>query len=361
MAREPYGDVWDSMDAPDLTRFLAELAQAERVLPAGRRFHYSNLALSMLGHAVAGMRGGTFAEVLADRVLRPLRLEDITVQPTAAAAQGYLVDAYSDFAQPEPATDVGAVAPAGQLWATASDLARWAAFLTDPVEIDSSGAVLAPATLEEMRWPVTVTDEAQWAAGFGLGLLLMPQGSRIMHVGHDGAMPGFLASAYGRRGGDGCPPALSVAVLGSSGTAADIVQLPHTLLGEVVRLDPAQVAPWQPGEPAPEHLASILGRWWSEGSECIFAWHDGALQARRADDPADRPPSIFGEVGPDLLRTESGREAGELVRLTRTEPGGQVVQMHWATYRFTRDQESFERVRPSRPISGPAGPRAVSA
>jgi hypothetical protein len=36
----------------------------------------------------------------------------------------------------------------------------------------------------------------------------------------------------------------------------------------------------------------------------------------------------------------SGREAGERLELTRNE-AGDVVFMRWATYRFTRHQETF--------------------
>ena len=48
--REPYGDVWDTMLAPDLSTLLGNLDKVERVLPPGRRFHYSNLGFSLLGH-----------------------------------------------------------------------------------------------------------------------------------------------------------------------------------------------------------------------------------------------------------------------------------------------------------------------
>ena len=61
----------------------------------------------------------------------------------AEAATGYLVDAYSDHARPEPPLDFRAVGPAAQLWSTAADMARWAAFLADPAAVDPGGAVLA--------------------------------------------------------------------------------------------------------------------------------------------------------------------------------------------------------------------------
>jgi hypothetical protein len=164
-----------------------------------------------------------------------------------------------------------------------------------------------------------------------------------MHVGHDGAMPGFLAGVYGRRGGDGNPGALGCAVLGSSGTAGQTNDLVHELLRIAVESDPAEIRPWRPAPPAPAAYRPALGRWWSEGMEFVFAWHDGQLQARAVDAPASRPPAVFEPLPDevDVLRTISGREAGELLRLTRDDRGT-VVLMHWATYRFTRAQEAFD-------------------
>ncbi|MET8148716.1 serine hydrolase domain-containing protein [Actinoplanes sp. NPDC049668] len=345
LQREPHGDVWDLLVAPDDAGLLADLALAERVLPNNRRYHYSNLALAVLGQLVARLRGGTWAGVLRERVLEPLGLSATTVEPTGAAVVGYLVDRYSDAARPEPQLDLGGAGPAAQLWSTAGDMARWAAFLTGPETVDPGARVLAPETVAEMYWPQTTTDETLWAAGFGLGLILMPQGNRVMHIGHDGAMPGFLAGVYGRRGGEGNPGALGAAVLASSGTAVEINELVHELLGLAVEADPAEIRPWSPGRAAPEAYRSVLGPWWGEGFQHFFSWHDGALQSRAADAPADRPPSIFRPLPdqPDLLRTVSGREAGELLRLTR-DADGTVVRMHWATYRFTRAQEGFDGV-----------------
>ncbi|MFI1988389.1 serine hydrolase domain-containing protein [Actinoplanes sp. NPDC020271] len=343
--REPYGDVWDTLIAPDDTRMLAELDRAERVLPEARRYHYSNLGVAVLGQLVARLRGGTWAEILTQRILEPLGLAHTTVDRPAEAVVGYLVDAYSDAARPEPPIDLGGVGPAAQLWSTATDMARWAAFLADP---GVGNKVLDRATLDEMRWPLTTTDESLWAIGFGLGLILQPEGKRVVHVGHDGAMPGFLAGVYGRRGGEGNPGGLGCAVLGSSGTAGQTIDLAHELLRLAVETDPAEIRPWRVAAPAPDLYRSVLGRWWGEGSEFVFAWHDGQLQARAAEAPADRPPAIFSPVpgNKDILRTTSGREVGELLRLTRDESGA-VVRMHWATYRFTRGQEAFDGGRAS--------------
>ena len=343
--REPHGDVWDTLIAPDAATMLADLERVERVLPNNRRFHYSNLGMAVLGQLIARMRGGSWAEVVTDRILEPLALTSTTTTAVAQSAVGYLVDAYSDAARPEPAFDMGGASAAAQLWSTAGDMARWAAFLASPDLVDPGAAVLAADTVDEMRWPLTTTDETLWAAGFGLGLILSPEPKRVIHVGHDGAMPGFLAGVYGRRGGTGNPGALGCAVLGSSGTAGEVNELVHELLRLAVDLDPAEIRPWAPGAPAPAEYRSILGPWWSEGMPFVFSWHDGTLQARGSDAPAERPPAVFRPLPdqPDILRTVSGREAGEQLRLTRDEQGV-VVRMHWATYRFTRVQEAFDGV-----------------
>jgi CubicO group peptidase (beta-lactamase class C family) len=341
--REPHGDIWDTLVSPDAERLLVELDRAERVLPNARRFHYSNLAFGVLGQLVARLHGTTWDNLVTERILDPLGLTATTPGTPPQAAVGYLVDEYSDAARPEPDLVLGGAGPAAQLWSTAADMATWAAFLVSPETIDPEGKVLAAATLEEMRWPHTTRDEVTWVSGFGLGLMLHPQGRRAMDVGHNGAMPGFLAGVHGRLGGDGTPDALGCAVLGSSGTADEINELVHELLRMAVELDPAEIKPWSPAPPAPREIRSALGVWWSEGSQFAFSWHDGALQARVVGAPAGLPPSVFRPLPdrPDVLRTASGREAGELLRLTR-DASGAVVLMHWATYRFTRVQEAFD-------------------
>jgi CubicO group peptidase (beta-lactamase class C family) len=346
--REPYGDIWAPEGMPpDVRRMLAELAKAEQVLPAARRFHYSNLGFALLGQLAAKLRGGDWFEVAQQKVLAPLGLTSLSPEQGVEGAIGYQVDAYSDHARPEKVLDLGGAGPAAQLWGTAADLSKWAAFLTDPATVDPQAAVLKAATLEEMRWPVTLTNDSRWAAGFGLGLIIQPHGDWTVHVGHDGAMPGFLASAQGRRG-PGTPKGIGVATLGSSGTADEVIALAHKLLEAAIELDPADVTPWVPGKPAPQQYQPVLGRWWSEGFEHLFSWHDDALQARMAVAPDSAPPAIFAETGEtDVLRTISGREAGELLRLIRDDEG-RVVRMRWATYDYTRDQQTFDGVPTTR-------------
>jgi CubicO group peptidase (beta-lactamase class C family) len=62
LQREPAGDVWEQAQGPSLEELLAGLEQAESVLPAARRHHYSNLAFALLGEIVARLRGETWGD-----------------------------------------------------------------------------------------------------------------------------------------------------------------------------------------------------------------------------------------------------------------------------------------------------------
>jgi hypothetical protein len=50
---------------------------------------------------------------------------------------------------------------------------------------------------------------------------------------------------------------------------------------------------------------------------------------------------VFVPDSADVLRAVSGHEAGERLELLREE-SGTVVRMRWATYRYTRDQQTFD-------------------
>src|SRR5689334_690736 len=44
LQREPVGDLWDTLEVPDIATVVSRLAEAEQVLPSRPRWHYSNLA-----------------------------------------------------------------------------------------------------------------------------------------------------------------------------------------------------------------------------------------------------------------------------------------------------------------------------
>ena len=331
LQREPHGDIWDELSWPGSEQLHADLARVERVLPPARRWHYSNLAYALLGDVVATLRGVPWTQALHEQILEPVGLHRTTTTSTPPVATGYLVAAYTDQAHAEPTWEDGSLASAGMLWSTAPDLARWLSFLADP-----DPDVLAPETVAEMCQPVTMVDPVDWHTGWGLGLIIANRPGRTVHVGHDGAMPGYLAGAYVDR-----VTKVAAAAMGSCGTAGDTVGLATQLIEASLAADPPDVEPWCIGDGPPAGLVTVLGPWWTEGTEFVFAWHDGHLQARARAAAKERPPAVFEPAGTeDTFRVTSGRETGELLRLTR-DSDGTVSKMHWASYPVTRSQETF--------------------
>ncbi|WP_435272837.1 serine hydrolase domain-containing protein [Streptomyces parvulus] len=96
--------------------------------PVGRRHHYSNPGYTLLGALVAQVRGASWEEVLRREVLEPLGLHRTSTRPSDPHAGGWAVHPWADVMLPEPAEDLGRMAPAGQLWSTTGDLARFAVF-----------------------------------------------------------------------------------------------------------------------------------------------------------------------------------------------------------------------------------------
>ncbi len=112
--------------------------------PAGRLFHYSNPGYALLGALIGLLRGQDFAEVLRQEILDPLAMARTTLSPAPPHARGFAVHPWADVMQLEPADPTGLMAPAGELWSTAEDLCRFAAFL-----LDGDDRVLPAATLAE--------------------------------------------------------------------------------------------------------------------------------------------------------------------------------------------------------------------
>ena len=103
---------------------------------------------------------------------------------------------------------------------------------------------------------------------------------------------------------------------------------------------PAEAEPWQPDAGAPDDVAELLGRWWSEGHELVFSWRGGRLQARLVDGVAGRDTSFFERLDDDRWRVAEGRERGELLRVVRGK-GGEVEKLYFATYPLTRAASTF--------------------
>ena len=301
--RETHDDAWLHARFAAVPELLETLDRAEQVLPAGARFHYSNLAFALLGIVVERVAGTPYTEVVRQRLLEPLGLSRTTFDPVAPAATGYLVQQYVEGVRAEAPVQTGAWIAAGQLWGTVRDLARWAAFIAEPDE-----SILKKETVEEMRTVQSIADHVRWTSGYGLGLQLLRDGERIL-AGHGGSMPGFIAGVY-------VAPAdrVGVALLTNSSTAR-LAQLARTLVAETVDRWPVPPEAWRVDEPVPDEVLPLLGIWFMEGDPLCFRWRDGRLEAQFSDAADWEEPAVFVRESADRWRIVSGWEHGEALRI----------------------------------------------
>jgi hypothetical protein len=123
-------------------------------------------------------------------------------------------------------------------------------------------------------------------------------------------------------------------------SAPDPASLATDLAIKVLDDDPLPPVAWVPGTTVPDELAGVLGTWFSEGQPYVFSVREGHLEAAAPGAPAYKDPAVFERISTDLYRTVSGRETGELLRITRDETANPTT-LHWATYLCTRQPLAF--------------------
>jgi CubicO group peptidase (beta-lactamase class C family) len=331
MAREPLGDVWETLENPTAKELRRDFDDVERVLRPHDHWHYSNVVYAMLGQLIEELDGRSWEESLRTRLLDPLEMTRTSNGfDDGPHVSGYYVAPYDDVPRPEPVMDLKGLAPCGGLASTAHDLAKWSAFVADP------GDLLSADTIEEMCQPQILLTTDAWNAAMGLGFFLIRSGTGRTYVGHTGGMPGHITGVFTHReSGTG-----GIALMNNTAPPPpDAFAI--ELADHVVEHDPVDDRPWRPGTLIPDEYRGLLGRWFSEGQPFVFWVEQGELKAR-IDKPtaAKLTPSRFVKVSDDVHRDVAGRERGELLRVTRAADGS-VVQLNWATYLFTREPMAF--------------------
>ncbi|MZD55599.1 serine hydrolase domain-containing protein [Streptomyces sp. SID5606] len=293
--------------------------------PVGRRHHYSNPGYTLLGALVAQVRGASWEDVLRREVLEPLGLHRTGTRPSDPHAGGWAVHPWADVMLPEPAEDLGRMAPAGQLWSTTGDLARFAVFLAK-----GDDRVLGADTVREMRAPAAAMEAADVADGaaYGLGLQIQHRDGRLL-VGHSGSLPGFLANLTLSVDDDVAAVVLTNCTSGPllGGVGADLVRI-------VAEAEPRIPEPWRPLPEADAAVLELAGQWyWGTHAFALRLTPDGGVsleplsgQGRRSRFRANTDGSWTGL---------EGYYAGELLRAVR-RPDGSVSHLDLGSFVFTR-------------------------
>jgi D-alanyl-D-alanine-carboxypeptidase/D-alanyl-D-alanine-endopeptidase len=99
---------------------------------------YSNVGFDLLGDALARAANKPYAQLLNERMVRPLGLRDTTLSPSPEQCARLLVGA----SEQGPCTDTQPSGPSGGVYSTGADMARTLEYL---LHISGTGAPMGPA------------------------------------------------------------------------------------------------------------------------------------------------------------------------------------------------------------------------
>lgn len=183
--------------AQSIEEVVAGMGDLKLNRPVGERFEYSNLNSVVLGAVVEAVTGQTWQAYVKANVFDPLAMTNTYTDKAAAEAAGLTGTHRFIFGFPVE-TDgdhFPGLAPAGYVYTSAADLARYVAMYTNGGELDRQ-RVLSDAGIAEMLTPATnkrtfTLQGQQFNARYGAGWFVGTFGAASDARWHQGSLPYF--------------------------------------------------------------------------------------------------------------------------------------------------------------------------
>jgi CubicO group peptidase (beta-lactamase class C family)/D-alanyl-D-alanine dipeptidase len=266
LIREPPAGHYFDDTGTDLAATVASLNGTPQIYPPTTRTKYSNAGIAVVGYALEVVQGEPFADYVKRAVLEPLGMAHSAFTPEPeivddlAAAWMWGFDR-ADF--PAPTFELG-MAPAGSMYSTALDLARFMSAMFRRGE-GVSGRVLHDSTLEAMWEPQFAEPGA--TTGYGLGFSLDEFHGR-RRLGHGGAIYGF-STELSFLPDDGLGVVVVSAVDGTNSVVGRIADAALELMYAARNGEPLPQDPLRGTDPVDPDVARQLEGIW-EGEEGGF-------------------------------------------------------------------------------------------
>jgi CubicO group peptidase (beta-lactamase class C family) len=316
----------------------------------GVAFEYSNYGFAILGRVVAKASGRPYAQYVRDEILRPLGMTASTFEvgeiPRERVAAGYRLE--ENAWKAEALLPHGSFGPMGGLWTSASDLARYVAFLMSafPPRDDPERGPVSRASAREMQqaWRAeggpsvfrgavdAPLQLSSYSYGYGLGVTADCRHDYV--VSHGGGLPGYGSlMRWLPEYGIGLVAMGNVTYAGWGGMFNDAVAALHRT-GALQKRTP---------EPSPALLAAQR-----DVSQLVNKWDD-QLASRIAadnlfmDEPAARRAANFKELAErhGACRTDAKIDAENALRGTWKMP----CERGWVNVTITLAPTSAPRVQ----------------
>lgn len=166
-------------------------------------FIYQNIMYAIAGDVIAAASGVSWATFLRTRIFAPLgmtatepTLGALAGQPNVATPHMEIRDTIRTVAN----RPVDAVAPAGAVWSSVGDMAKWARFILDSARVGGK-RLLTPATYREIMTPQVIAPTTMYATmplvrphffTYGLGWFLHDYAGDAVAM-HTGSIDGMSA------------------------------------------------------------------------------------------------------------------------------------------------------------------------
>ncbi len=352
MIREaPVGGYLDDSE-PGLARTIASVPQTVLVNPPNTKTRYSNVGPSIAGRVVELVSGTSFERYQREHILGPLGMTS-SAWLRKGLPRGRLVgswlqvaDGHGGFIRERcPVFDLGTI-PAGNLFTTADDLARFLSMLAADGQ-SPNGRLLKPETLTQMFTPQLTGATDGYGIGFGIGDL---QGFKV--VRHNGAVYGHSTSVAF------LPEVkLGVVVLGNADIVnARITRLANLTLSLMLEAKRGVKLPVVPSTIplSTEALAAFAGNYESQSYWASLKVTDGRLEANLSGQPVKLRP-----VAPQRFLADSRMHDAAAMEFER-DVAGQVTGFSVGTQKFVRVASHPPEIpREWRAYLGSFGPRFI--
>ena len=298
----------------------------------GRVMSYSNPGVTLAGYLLEQLAKKPYADVIDERLFRPLGMTHSTFRPTVAMtwpfAQGHTATAAGPPTVVRPFADHAGYWPAGFMFSNVADLARFTiAFMNDG--IIEGRPVLKPSTISALSTGYTDVPSSADHARYGYGLTTsMHRGARL--VEHGGAIDGFGALVRM------LPDRKAAVVILVNRTGGQLPKTAERALELLVPLPPQEVASSTPIVMDASEMARYAGSFSNPPARAELAVREGKLYFRRGEQEgevskvgdlrfavavtADGSPQLFALVpGPDGAIAFLHMGGRAMKRMTRTQ------------------------------------------
>ena len=177
-----------------LLRAAREIGDTISLLPPGLSFSYSNIGFALAGLTAQEAARRPFADLIRDRLLRPLGMTSSTMRPAEAArfhrATGHaLTPAGDSVVVVRPTADDTRIWPAGYLYTSATEAARFVIALMNGGRLTGRQAI-PPSVPDAMFTTHVRLPGMPNATRYGYGMFLDTLRG-LESAWHPGSMPGF--------------------------------------------------------------------------------------------------------------------------------------------------------------------------